>query len=127
MGGTHISLSLFLYSPLLGLRRFFTFLILYTVGGTPWTSEQPVARPLPTHSRTQNKRTQTYMPGKEFEHTIPVFERSKTVRTLDRASTVIGGVQVLVCLYHSNGQLHSPAALPRGISSQYSFNRRNGS
>jgi hypothetical protein len=40
---------LWLYSPLLGLCRFFSFLILYTVGSTPWTGDQPDARPLPTH------------------------------------------------------------------------------
>jgi hypothetical protein len=42
-------LLLRLYSPLLGLGRFFSFLILYTVGKTPWTGNQPVARPLPIH------------------------------------------------------------------------------
>jgi hypothetical protein len=38
----------------------FQFLNLYTVGRTPWTGDQPVARPLPTHrtAQTQNKRTQ---------------------------------------------------------------------
>jgi hypothetical protein len=35
--------------PLLGLDRFFTFLILYTVGMAPLTGYQPFARPLPTH------------------------------------------------------------------------------
>jgi hypothetical protein len=46
-------------SLLLGLSRFFSFLILYTVGRTPWTGDQPVPRPLPTHrtTQTQNKRT----------------------------------------------------------------------
>jgi hypothetical protein len=44
-----------LYSPLLGLDRFFSFLILYAVGMTPWTGDQPVARPLPTHSTTQTQ------------------------------------------------------------------------
>jgi hypothetical protein len=39
--------SLRLYSPL-DLGRFFSFLILYTDGRTPWTSDL-VARPLPTH------------------------------------------------------------------------------
>jgi hypothetical protein len=29
------------------------FLILYTVGRTPWTGDQPIARPLPTHGTTQ--------------------------------------------------------------------------
>jgi hypothetical protein len=30
------------------------------------------------------------MPRVEFESTIPVFERAKTVHALDRAATVIG-------------------------------------
>jgi hypothetical protein len=37
---------------LLDLGYFFSFLILYTVGRTPWTGDQPVARPLPTHRTT---------------------------------------------------------------------------
>jgi hypothetical protein len=71
---------------LLDLGRFFSFLILYTVGRTPWTSDQPVARPLPTHrtTKTQNKRTQTSMPWVGFEPTIPAFERAKTFHALDR-------------------------------------------
>jgi hypothetical protein len=70
----------------------FQFLNPYTVGRTPWTGDQPVARPLPTHrtTQTQNKRTQTSMPRVRFEPTIPVFERAKTVHPLDRAATVIG-------------------------------------
>jgi hypothetical protein len=43
------------------LAAFFSFFILYTVRRTiPWTGDQPVARPLPTHrtTQTQNKRTQ---------------------------------------------------------------------
>jgi hypothetical protein len=40
--------------PLVQLRNLF-----YTDGRTPWTSDQPFARPLPTHktTQTQNKRT----------------------------------------------------------------------
>jgi hypothetical protein len=40
--------------PLLQFRNH-----VYTGVGTPWTSDQPVARPLPTHrtTQTQNKRT----------------------------------------------------------------------
>jgi hypothetical protein len=34
-------LYLWLYSPLLGLGRFFSVLIFYTVGRTPWTGDQP--------------------------------------------------------------------------------------
>jgi hypothetical protein len=72
--------------------RFFGFLILYSVGRTPWTGDQPVARPLHTlgTTQTQNKRTQTSMPWVGFEPTILVFERTKKVHALDRAATVIG-------------------------------------
>jgi hypothetical protein len=68
------------------------FLNLYTVGRTPWTEDQPVARSLPTHRRTetQNKLTQISMSRMGFEPTSPVFERAKTVHSLDRAATVIG-------------------------------------
>jgi hypothetical protein len=52
---------LWIYSPLLNLDRFFSLLILHTVGRTPWTGDQPVARPLATlrTTQTQDKRTQT--------------------------------------------------------------------
>jgi hypothetical protein len=71
-------LLLWLYSPLLGLGRFLSFLIIYTVGRPPWTGDQPVARPLPTHraTQTQNKRAR-------FEH----FERAKTVHALSGIRT----------------------------------------
>jgi hypothetical protein len=82
---------LWLYIPC-GPWPLFQFVNLYTIGRTPWTGDQPVARPLPTHTttRTQNKRTQTSMPRVGFELTIPVFERAKTVHALDRAATVVG-------------------------------------
>jgi hypothetical protein len=68
----------------------FSFAILYTVGRTPWTEDQPVARPLPTHRTTQpqNKLTQTSMPRVGFEPTTTsVFERTKVVHSLDGAAT----------------------------------------
>jgi hypothetical protein len=40
-------------TALVDLGRFFIFLILYTVGRTPWTVDQPVAKPLPTHRSIQ--------------------------------------------------------------------------
>jgi hypothetical protein len=57
------SMALWLYSPC-GLWPIFQFLNPYTVCRTPWTREQPVARPVPTRSttQTQNKRTETPMP-----------------------------------------------------------------
>jgi hypothetical protein len=80
--------------PFCGPLPHFQFLTLYTVGRTPWTGDQPVARALPTRktTRTQNKRIQTSMPQVGFEPTIPVFERAKTVHALDRAATVIGAL-----------------------------------
>jgi hypothetical protein len=38
---------------------YFSFLILYTVGRTPWTGDKPLTRPLPTRriTQTQNKCT----------------------------------------------------------------------
>jgi hypothetical protein len=55
-------------TALVDLGRCFSLLIIYTVGRTPWTGEQPVARPLPTHrtTQTQNKLTQTSMPWVGF-------------------------------------------------------------
>jgi hypothetical protein len=74
------------------LADFFSFLMLYSVGGTPWAGDQPVARLLPTHrtAQEQNKRTQTSMPRAGFEPTIPVFELAKRVHAIDRATAVFG-------------------------------------
>jgi hypothetical protein len=79
---------LWLYSPLLDLDRFFSFLIFYTVGRTPWTGDQLVARPLPKHrtAHTQNKRTHISMPWVGIEPTILVFEWAKTIHDFDRAA-----------------------------------------
>jgi hypothetical protein len=76
---------------LLDLGRFFSFLLLYTFGRTPWTGDQSVARPLPTQrtTQTQNKLIQTSMPWLGLEPTIQAFERPKMVHALDRAATVI--------------------------------------
>jgi hypothetical protein len=83
----------------------FQFLNLYTVGRTHRTSDQTVARPLPTHRTTQaeNKSTETSMPRVGFEPMIPVFERTKTVHALDRAATVIGyySTTVLIISFHT--------------------------
>jgi hypothetical protein len=48
-------LLLWLYSPLLGLGRSFSFFILYTVGRTPWTGDQPVTIHLHTHRINAHK------------------------------------------------------------------------
>jgi hypothetical protein len=74
------------------LSRFFNFLILYTVARTPWTGDEPVARPLLIHrtTQTQIKSIQTSMPRVGFKVKIPVFERAATIHSLDNVGTVIG-------------------------------------
>jgi hypothetical protein len=78
--------------PFVGPWPIFSFLIFYTVDRTPWTGDQPVARPLPAHRGQHkcNKRTHTSIPQAVFEPTIQVFERGKAVDALDRAASVIG-------------------------------------
>jgi hypothetical protein len=44
-----------LYSPLLDLGRFFSFLIAYTVDRTPSTGDQSIARPLPTQEQHKHR------------------------------------------------------------------------
>jgi hypothetical protein len=53
---------------------------------------QPVARPLLTYraTQTQNKNIHAFITRMGFEPIIPVFERAKTVHSLERAATVIG-------------------------------------
>jgi hypothetical protein len=94
----YLSIYLWLCSPCGPWPRF-QLLNLYTVGRTPWTGDQPVTRPLPTHgtTQTQNKRTQTSMPWVGFEPTIPAFERAKAIHALDRAATVIGIQPTTTC------------------------------
>jgi hypothetical protein len=92
----YLSIYLWPYSPFLDLGRFSSFLIFYTFGRTPWTGDQPVAKPLPAHrtAQTQNKRTQISKPQLGFEPTIPVSGRAKTVHALDPAATVIGHIYI---------------------------------
>jgi hypothetical protein len=72
---TYLPIYLWLYSLLLDLGCFFSSLIFYTVGRTPWSGDQAVVRPLPAHmtAQTQNKRIQTSMRQVGFEHTITVW------------------------------------------------------
>jgi hypothetical protein len=81
----------------LGPWSLFQFLDLFTADRTPWKGDYPVARPLPTQEQhKQNKRTQTSMPRVGFKPTVPVFELAKTVRSLNRADTVIGNLRFIL-------------------------------
>jgi hypothetical protein len=37
------------------LAALFSFIIIYTVGRTPWTGDHPIAKSLPTHRRAQTE------------------------------------------------------------------------
>jgi hypothetical protein len=61
--GLDIIIIIMALQPFVGPWSLFSSLILYTVGRTFCTGDQPVARPLPTHrtTQTQNKRTHRHI------------------------------------------------------------------
>jgi hypothetical protein len=72
-------ISIYGSTALVNLGRVFGFLICtHTVVRTPWTGDQPVARPLPTQDNKQNKCTHTH-PCLEW-HSNPRSQRSSGVR-----------------------------------------------
>jgi hypothetical protein len=75
--------------PLWALAALFQFPNLYTGGKTPWTSDQLVARPLPTHDNTNTGKhiytpLNIHAPKAGFEPAVTASERSRTVHALDR-------------------------------------------
>jgi hypothetical protein len=65
-------LLLWLYITLLGLGRFLSFLILYTVGRTPWNGDQPVARHLHNHRiNAHNKDTHALSRIRTHDPSVP--------------------------------------------------------
>jgi hypothetical protein len=75
------------------MKRFVSlqFLNPKTVGRTPWTGNQPVARQLPTQDNINTEQTQTDIHALSgIQPTIPAFEQTKTVHVLDHMATVIG-------------------------------------
>jgi hypothetical protein len=76
---TPLPLSLWLYSPL-GVGRFLSFLILYTVGRTPWTGDQSVARPLPTHGTNKHRINAHRHPFLEWNPIVRAGEDGSCIR-----------------------------------------------
>jgi hypothetical protein len=80
-------ICLWLYSPC-GPWPLFQFLNPCAAGRTPWTGNQPVERPLPTHStaQTQNKRTDIHpFSGiRTHDHSVRASEDSSCLRPRDR-------------------------------------------
>jgi hypothetical protein len=58
------------------------------VGKTPWTGDQPVARPLPIQKHIINTDMHPCIEWDPGARSL-VFERAKTVHTLDHAATVM--------------------------------------
>jgi hypothetical protein len=88
----HVSIYLWLCSPLLGLYNFFSFLIFHIVCRTPWRGiSLSQGRYLHTgqhkHRINENRHPYTRV---GFEPPIPAFERPKTVLASDHAATMIG-------------------------------------
>jgi hypothetical protein len=70
---------------------FLSFVILYTVGGTPWTRDQPVARPLTAHrtAHTVNKHT-------DIHSSSGIRTHNPSVRAGENRSCHRGGPQTLL-------------------------------
>jgi hypothetical protein len=66
MVGIYLSIVL---QPFVGPWQVSQFLNLYIIIGTPWTGDQLVARPLPTHKHIINAQKSRV----GFEPTIPAF------------------------------------------------------
>jgi hypothetical protein len=90
-----LSLSLMLLTghPLNALFHF-TFLILNTVGRTPLTGDQPVARPLPTHRINADIHTLSGIRTKD--PIVRAGEDSAWLRPRGQWSAIL----VLLCLYY---------------------------
>jgi hypothetical protein len=69
--------------PFVGLWPlfFFSFLIVYTMGRTPWTGDQPVARPLPTHRiNVHNTDTHALSGIRTHDSSVPASEDTSCLR-----------------------------------------------
>jgi hypothetical protein len=68
--------------------------LIHTDGRTPWTSDQPIARPLPKHRATQTQNKHIHTPNihalSGIRTHVPSVLASKISYALDRAATVTG-------------------------------------
>jgi hypothetical protein len=63
-----------------GSRNKQRFLILYTVGRTPWMGNQPIARTLPTHRHRINANIHTLSGIRTYDPSVRASEDSSCVR-----------------------------------------------
>jgi hypothetical protein len=90
MNCSHPFIHHWVYSPLLGPGRFFSFIIPYTVGLLGQGISLSQGHYVYTEHHEHRTNTQTSMPQVGFEPTTPLFKQAKTVHSLDRAATEIG-------------------------------------
>jgi hypothetical protein len=82
----------FLLYRTLTVSRFFIFLLSYTIGRTPWTGDQPVARPLPKYTITQTQNKSTHTPN---IHTISgIRTHDHGLRENEDRSATLTGVRI---------------------------------
>jgi hypothetical protein len=88
----HSFIHQWLCSPLLGPGLFLSFVMFFTqtVRLLGWVISPSQGRYLNKGQHERRTNAHTDMPWVGFEPTIPAFERTKTVHTLDRAAIVIG-------------------------------------
>jgi hypothetical protein len=120
--------------PLWALAAF-QFPDLFTIGGTSWTSDQLVARPLPKHRAAQTQNKHIYTPNIHslsriwtHDHSVWASEDSSCRRPLSYRDWWSGCIDP--CLLDLGTSWRwvvsfSPRSLyPRGESPQYPLNRR---
>jgi hypothetical protein len=119
---------LWIYCLLLDIGRFFSFFILYTVGRTHWTRDQPVAKPLPAH-RINAHRHSCFSGIRTHD---PAFKRGKTVYALDRSATVISSKEITFYFKRGGGQFsvgtisfrRAPGTRIGGLQSEKRWNQQ---
>jgi hypothetical protein len=86
-------------TALVELNRLFSFVILYTVGRTPWAGDQPDARPLPAHRINAHRHTcLEWDSNSRSQHSS---ERRQFMPHTARPATVIGFLSTLSQLVSS--------------------------
>jgi hypothetical protein len=89
--------------------QFFSFLILYTVVGTPWIRDQPAARPLPAHRTTQSRNKCTDIHALSgigtHDHSVRTSEDSSCLRPHDHCNRHTKRFTFIYFMQQANGDI----------------------
>jgi hypothetical protein len=94
----HGSFFLLALQPPWALASSVSFMIIFTEGRTPWTSDQLFAKPLPNHRTTQSQNKHIYTPNIHALIGIRTYDpslRASTVHALDSSTTVISSANTV--------------------------------